>query len=475
MGLGRNLGSLISNGFIDLVEAAVRQVAPTRDSWPEALETLDWFISHQSSKAGSELVDRARTLMDELRPRGLDGRVRMLVTEMSWEYLSDGELDHEQLYLRQVDAVREFAAELLQQPEVLGGLLPRLSRQLEPRDARHPQRMLYPFGQAIADFADTPLDWLGPITEVLGEIPADGRDFDLLSGYLCGIRKAQPDEVERFKVRAATSDILAPALPLVCWRLGIVASDIGLVRSALEDERLSPWQLMQWTLGGVLAEVKAPAVAPLFDALLDHGNRGYAVALDLIGMYAFGRPEVLEDFRPQLRKAAENLSRWDHSRHRLAISDHFGDLMRWMLKKGREDPDARAVALALARAIADLDDSTPEGIVAARVIEERMIKPVIRFLLAGFPEIAWPSLGQAIVSDPLRAWHLGTLLGSRMSSDDRHDAAILSLPEDVLFEWCRAHPDGAPAFVATAGPVLTTYNRDAERARPAPLHGSTDR
>ena len=49
-------------------------------------------------------------------------------------------------------------------------------------------------------------------------------------------------------------------------------------RSALEERRLSPWQLMQWTLGGVLADVEAPAVAPFFDALLDHSNSGYAVA-----------------------------------------------------------------------------------------------------------------------------------------------------------------------------------------------------
>ena len=95
------------------------------------------------------------------------------------------------------------------------------------------------------------------------------------------------------------------------------------------------------------------------------------------------------------------------------------------------------------------------------MIGEHMIKPVIRLLLGGFPEIAWPIVGQGIVSDPLRAWNLGALLGSRISSDDRHDAAILSLPEDVLFEWCRAYPDVAPAFTATVVPVLTTYNRDA--------------
>ena len=321
--------------------------------------------------------------------------------------------------------------------------------------------MICPFGQAIADFAESPLDWLAPITEALGDVPEDQRDFDLLSGYLVGIKEAYPEEIELFKERAAESDVFAPALPLVCWRLRIVASDIESVLSALRASLLSPWQLMQWGSGGVLAEVEAPAVAPLFDALLDHSVEGYTVALDLLGMYVFGRLGILEDFRPQLRKAAENFTKHFPPSHDAMAAHHFEELMKWVLEKGREDPDARAVALALARSLVGLDQNTAEGMLRARMIEEHMIKPVIRLLLGSFPEITWPIVGQGIISDPLRAWHLSNLLGSRMSSDDRHDAAILSLPEDVLFEWCRAHPDSAPTFTATVVPVLTTYNREA--------------
>ena len=457
VGLGRNLPSLASHGFIDLVEAVVRQVAPTRESWPEALEALGEFLRHQASRAEPEIVGRVRALMDELAPRSLDARVRLLVTEMSWDYLSDEEQDHEQLYLRQVGVVHEFAADLMREPDTLRGLLPRLSRRLEPRDGRHPQRMLYPFGQAIAEFAESALDWLDPITEALGEVPEGERDFDLLSGYLVGINVTYPEEVELFKERAAESDVLALALPLVCWRLRIVASDIELVLSALQASLLSPWQLMQWGGGGVLAEVEAHAVAPLLDALLDHSVEGYAVALDLLGMYVFRRLGTLECFRPQLRKAAENLTRYPPPRHHTRSVHYFGNLMKWLLEKGREDPDARAAALDLARALVGLKDDTAEDMLRAR-----MIKPVIRLLLGGFPEIVWPIVGQGIISDSLRALYLGNLLGSRMSSDDRHDAAILSLPEDVLFEWCRAHPDAAPAFTAMVVPVLTTYDREAE-------------
>ena len=401
VGVGRNLPGLASHGFIDLVEAVVHRVAPTRDSWPEALDALGEFVRREAARLGPEIVGRVHALMDELTPQSLDARVRLLVTEMSWDYLRDEEQDHEQLHLRQVDAVREFAAELIRKPDILRGLLPRLSRQLEPRDGRHPQRMIFPFGKAIADFAESPLDWLVPITEALDEVPKDEWDFDLLSGYLVGINQAYPQEVELFKERAAESDVLAPGLPLVCWRIRIVASDIDLVLSALRAGLLSPWQLMQWGGGGVLAEVETDAVAPLFDALLDHSVEGYTVALDLLGMYVFQRLDTLEDFGPQLRKAAENFTRFPLPSHHVMAAHHFEKLMKWLLEKGREEPNARAVALALARSLVGLQHNTAEEMLRAHMIEEGMIKPVIRLLLGSFPEITWPILGQGIIARPL--------------------------------------------------------------------------
>ena len=307
--------------------------------------------------------------------------------------------------------------------------------------------------------------------------PKEDRDFDLLSGYLVGLNNEFSEAVESVQGKGrgvgrscarASTRLLADSgssLPTFPWYL-----------SALHAGRLPPWRLMQWTLGrSAPTWSRRPQSHPVFDALLDHSVEGYAVALDLIGMYAFRRHEVLEDFRPQFRKIAENLRRWEPVGHHASAAHHFGDLMRWLLEKGRDDPDARVAALALSRALADHQDDSTEGMLRARIIEERMIKPVIRLLLGNFPEIAWPIVGQTILSDRVRGWRLGYLLGSRLSSDERHDAAILSLPEDVLFEWCRAHPDGAPAFTATVVPVLTTYNRDAQEHSLHPCRGSIAR
>jgi hypothetical protein len=55
----------------------------------------------------------------------------------------------------------------------------------------------------------------------------------------------------------------------------------------------------------------------------------------------------------------------------------------------------------------------------------------------------------------------GMVLGSGFAFVDRPQPSILSLPDDILFAWCHAHPDVGPAFVAVVAPVLTNRNPDA--------------
>ena len=75
-----------------------------------------------------------------------------------------------------------------------------------------------------------------------------------------------------------------------------------------------------------------------------------------------------------------------------------------------------------------------------------------------FPEVVWPLLGQAIVSDRKKAWRFELLLGDKFAFDDAQRPSLLFLPEDVLFAWCHAYPDTAPAFTAGIVPLLTNRN-----------------
>ena len=447
-GLGRNLRGLVGSGFIDAVEKVVQRVGAAAEYWPEALESLGHFLTHEAGKMGDGVTNRVRALIAELTPESLEARVRFLVTETPRSYPYDEKLNFKTRDQRKTEAVRELAAELAGRQTILSGVLRQLSHGR--------QRMAHDFGAALADLADSPPDRLEPIVLAVVETPEDDRNYDLLTGYVTGIATGYPHIVETFKRRAARSPELAPALPLICWRLGIGTSDIELIIGALQADLLPPSQLMQWTLGGELAKVPAPAVAPLFDAMLDHDAESFGIAIELMGMYAYDAPEKFDDLRSQIRRSVENVTRWRQSwSGHMDADHHFQQLMEWMLGKGRGDCDARATALALARALVNVEDD--DG--------ERFITPVIPMLLSSFPEIAWPLIGQAIVSDRQRAWHLEHVLGEPISFwqesfGQEKVPALLRLPEDTLFAWCHAHPDRAPAFVARVVPILTTYRLD---------------
>ena len=134
---------------------------------------------------------------------------------------------------------------------------------------------------------------------------------------------------------------------------------------------------------------------------------------------------------------------------RLPMRDHqIEQILGWMLARGREDRDASSVALARGLVSADAPDDT-EG-----------VRPILRTLLADFPEVVWPLIGQAIVSDRWRSHRLGLALGDSFSFGPRVNPPLLHLPEDTLFAWCHAHPDAAPAFAAGILPVLATPDGD---------------
>lgn len=440
--LAQNISGLLTSGFIDVVELVVRQVREALGAWLEPLEGLGHFLLFDAEEVDPDVARRVRDLIAELEPQSLEARVRHLVTEMPYDFPCGEELDFEEQDERQREAVHAVAAELARNPAVLDRVLPGLSR--------GEQRKAHVLGRALANELAAPLDWLEPMVSAFVHTPVEERNPDLLAAYVAGMAATNSEAVEAFKSTVAQSSELAPALPLICFRVGIVPSDIPLVLGALEAGLLAPSELLQWTVGRSLDDLPVAAVAPLFDALFEHSAGAFDMGVDLLGMYTHGDSDKLEGLRPQVRRASECVIRWNQSRPRQLAVHRFGRLVRRILKNGREDPDARVIALNLARTLVSEEGKAPE----------RFVEPVLDLLLSMFPEITWPLIGQSIVSEPHQAWRLESVLGGRIGSDRGKVAALLHLPEDTLFAWCHAHPDRAPAFVARVVPALTAYSRE---------------
>jgi hypothetical protein len=372
---------------------------------------------------------------------------------MPWDYPVDEQLDYHERNARQVAALEELATELLTEPDTLAGLLPGLSR------GEH--RMAFQFGLAIAAKAAEPSAWRDKIKTAYVNAPRDSGNFGVIAGYFAGLAKRDPKALALFKQEAARSEIFSVALPLICAQSGIQPSDVELVCAALADGILQPPRLMVWSAGSVMDKLPVPIVAPLFDQLFAMGGAAFSVGLELMGMYVHGRQDTLDQLRPQLRTVAGFPAHLSDTRDSTMRVHHFQELTGWLLNKGRTDADAVAVAIAL----------TKQLIAGAENVGDDPIKRLLPKLLPEFLEVVWPLLGNAIVSDPRNAWRFEFLLGDRLSFGVQSPAA-LRLPEDMLFAWAQAHPDVAPAFLASVFPVLV--NRDPEAGTNA-FHPMTKR
>jgi len=449
--LASNLVSLINPDSIDIVERAVEEAGTAVEHWSAAQNTLGHYLSRHSSNASQEVVDRVQALIDKLEPKSLEARVQSLVTGVPFEYSGIGDHNYMEQHRRQKQEVQVLAAEAVKQPESLQELLPRLSRGR--------QTMAGEFGQALAVATDSWADWLEPIIQAIEDTEEAQRNYNLLVGFVQGIADEQSDVVESLKRRAAESSILAPALPLICSFQGFMPSDIALMVDALQDGLLSPGRLSWETIRPGLRNALPELMIPLLDAMLHHSGEGFTGALNLLGNYVYPDRNKLEAFRPQIRTIAENALRWpwrNPSDTNMAVmaSGHFKDIMAWMLDQGPDDSDASATALALSKAAVNA---------TAYDLIYRM-ESILPILLSRFSGVVWPLIGSAIVGNvPRQRLRCQSMLGEQPGSsrgqkldDGEICAPILQLPEDTLFAWCHAHPECAPAFVASTVPFLTS-------------------
>jgi transcriptional regulator with XRE-family HTH domain len=445
-GIAQEFRSYVDGGLLDHVERWVAQVQAVHPYWPAALNALGDVLQYDLSglKEGEE--PRVRKLIADLSPQDTVSRIRLLVTEMPWDYPIDEQLEFDERERRQIDTVRTLASETLAQPETLRKALADLSRD--------EQRMSVAFGKAIAELADDPLAWEAPIKRAYADTSEGSRNYGLITGYYSGLAAHHPAVVGAYKREAVNSNIFAPTLPFLCLLLGITADDVRLACEGLKAGTLPPSAMSHWGMGGVFARLDATAAAPLFDQLLDMDSVAYSVALDVMGMFVHGNLNRLEELRPQIMLAVDHVGKRPKRRGSQMSAHHFEHVVGWLLKKGREDTDARVAAGKLANYLA----ASPDG--DAR----NMIKPLLPIMFKNFASTVWPPFGNAIIRDRATAWRIEHAVGDGFSFAEKKQPAILHVPEDILFSWAHANPEAAPAFLARILPALTTRAAGVERS-----------
>lgn len=451
-GLGHHIRSLVVRGRLEIVERAITSLTSSGIiNWPEASESLGHVLEYDAEGLSPEIVAKTHEFIDLLSPKRLEDRLNYLVLNMPWDYPCGEGLEFEQQRQRQTDDVHAFAKELLATPTELERVLPLVVEIAPTKEGRGHQRRVFSLGEGIAKFSTDPMEWLPIIVGAIKVIAPDARDYSILSGFLCELHKSNPEFVDGFKEEIAASDTLAVCLPSLCAAIGVKDSDAPLCLELLKEGKVNPWHIAAWQYGLAMENVTPSAAANIFNTLLSIGADGYVVALNLMGMYCHSRMDMLNQFLPELKLIAKNAAvKTNRGSNSTMDEHHFKQLMNRVLSRGRGDQAAREIATSLVKHLVE-----SEGSVASD-----MVKPLIPQLLSDFPEISWAIIGQAIVSDKVISWRLEHLLGDMFSFGENQTPAILSFPEEMLFAWCHANPERAPAFLGAILPVLTSRRPD---------------
>lgn len=457
-GLGHSLGGLVRAGLIDTVEKAVDAVRGTFGSWPSAVQGLGAVMAREAQNAPQGIIDRVRVLLERLTPTDFDSRVRELVTAMPWEYPCDEQLDPDEQLSRQNAVVGDLAVELAEHPEVLSRLLPTLSQ--------GEQRKTFEFGEALAQHVASKTDWLDSILIALRSVPANEQNPQLLAGYLRGIASAEPKSVLATKRAISASEGLRQYFPYLCSVIGVQSVDVAIVNSLLTSEEF-PVQCLEYWTRGELDDLPGPVLSDLFVALLQHSKDGYWICVKMLYRYLEGKDASTVTARFPVRDFVRYYTQWKgRGGYGQTMDDYYFDgVMGRILDRGPVDPDARSAVLAVATAFVqshgpNLDRSDRSDMMWRRGRLDSLLKR----LLSEFPDIAWPLVGGAILSNETVAWRMAMTLGDATDIHRKEEPAILSLPEDTLLAWCRAHEDAAPAFACRVVPILSMPG-DRERSR----------
>ena len=436
--LAEGLRSFISSDLIgiDDIESIALRVRGARGRWPEAIRALESYLEFDDCAAAQS--ERVKDLIDRLQPQDLALRTLDLVSQYPGKYLRDAGLDDDAREDLLREDIRRLADVLLDQPEVLRSVLPALCSRLRSQ--------AWWLGECIARQADAALDLLEMVKDGYVRASKGDRNDDLLTGFLYGLWERGPEAVDRFKREAAESTQFARTLPHVCRSLGVTADDIRLVLQALEARLLPPDQLQLWLIQGCFKRVPASDVETLFDKLLEHSAKGFFTAIGLLDTHCMGSRDTLDQFLPQVRKAAEKVTEWKRPEFSEIAGWHFETLMGRVLKRGSDDPDAQAVAASLASGfVQSLGSRTA-----------RMLERLLPTLLADFAGVTLPFIGAAILSANSKVWLLEFAMRGRVGPALERTPVMAKVPEETLIAWCKDHPDSAPAFAAATLPVLAT-------------------
>jgi len=436
--IAKSIFGLVEVGLISDLEQAVTAVVRARGRyWPEAMQNVRSACRAETREESERLRARLAPIIDLLTPQAFPQRLRLIVSLPAWDLVKDDETGGF-VDLSQEEAVA-FARECARDPSEILCHLPII---LEGE-----QRKAYPFALELARQMADPAVLVEAVLDGLRRVPPERANSTAVGAVLVAVKHSNAVACHEALEKMVADPALAPHVVNVTRMLSPTEQDLRRVVRVVRTGAYQPSGLRMLGYGQALAHLPPGIVIDFCDAIAQRGNEEARVALEILRMYLHGDEEkqhaCVQELRriiliPGLMSEAGSLSDMDDYNWKETC-------LTLLAAEARDE----ALAQHVAREIAAIcrKDAYPYSL-------DHSVRPVVRRLFAQYGRATWPIFGAAATSGgSSQAFHVAHLLGPDPAGSS--EAVLLTLPEEILREWCQADTERAPSSAARMMPPLS--------------------
>jgi hypothetical protein len=422
--LSQAIFSLSTHKQYGIADTIVQTALTLEEPWIDGLESIDNLLSRDVEQVDQDTRLKLNEWRDQLLPKSAKGKMKYYISEAPWNRMSkQGQHYQDDSYH---DAIA-LAKELAHEPEdVIANLdLVCLGE----------QRHSLTFAKELSDNSDFHERILEGCIEFMRNNATENLNPSFLSGLLLSLKEKHGDAYNEQVEKLMGNERLARFMVRLMIPLVPTSDQLRSLVNLVKAGKVDIKDFSLFAYGSATQSFSVEQLYEFLRSLSAIDESGTKIALDILFMYQFSKPESRSRIRPiiielltannfMINKARQGWTDLYHVAELLKILEITGGLPIALIKK-------------LTKKIA---------MKAGDIHVHRYFNEVLRILLKASLSEVWKVLAEILIgSDPLASYSLQMVL--RNPFENGPDHIIEELPEELLWTWCAAHPDRGPEIL----------------------------
>ncbi|SJZ84633.1 hypothetical protein [Sediminibacterium ginsengisoli] len=429
--IAKNLRILIRDGFIEQMEAFIKEVAADAHfTWPEMGTALRKAMSYEAKNV-PEIKDRLQLLLETLMPTDFRNQLQMKVSKPEWfDYSEDFGDD---IVKKNAELIAEkIVSENIDLTEYLQDLL------------IGEQRMGFVFGKKLGEILVGKKEFIDKAIEELEKIPVNEQNPEIIAGFALGTKDVEI--VNGLYSTVLASNSINHNAFYLARVLNINITDLFKLFALVDAGKVDISYFLNFKYGKSLSAFQNEDVIEFCLTICKYPS-GNWVALSLLYMYCYENESNWQYCTPAIKSiiVKSNMIIEKNIQYQMDTF-HWSSTIEKLLESTNDSAFAKQIMQQLIEASSQRNYDYNM---------EPYLPKIYKILFDKYFDETWEYLGNALISkNYLFILHINRTIGAQKGHNETN-GILFENPDrfEKLLEWCKTNPEEAPKRMAHMMPV----------------------